>query len=193
MLRIAIDAGHSMNTPGKRCHALIDPTQTREWFLNDRIADFLEAMLLHYDCVTTRLDDVSGVTDVSLAQRVKCANAWNADIVISIHHNAGIAGKSGGGTVVYYCSSNSQRTVQAAHLYNHVVDRTGLIGNRSAKVIKKSFYILRKTKMPAFLIENGFMDSTTDVPMILTNEHAKRTATGIVDWLITDFDLQPKK
>ena len=42
------------------------------------------------------------------------------------------------------------------------------------------------TKMPAFLIENGFMDFRTDTPKILTNEHAERTAQGILVFLVED-------
>ena len=38
---IALDAGHGMGTAGKRCLKSIDPNQTREWFLNDRIADMV--------------------------------------------------------------------------------------------------------------------------------------------------------
>ena len=38
MLKLALDAGHCLHTSGKRCLKTIDPNQTREWVLNDRIA-----------------------------------------------------------------------------------------------------------------------------------------------------------
>ena len=87
---IAIDAGHGMKTLGKRCMKSIDPSQTREWYLNDRIADKVQKMLASYDCTVIRVDDTTGAKDVSLFNRVKAANNVNADIYISIHHNAGI-------------------------------------------------------------------------------------------------------
>ena len=87
---IAIDAGHGMKTAGKRCLKSIDPNQTREWWLNDRIADRLEALLAGYDCKIVRVDDTTGAKDISMAARVKTANSANADFYISIHHNAGI-------------------------------------------------------------------------------------------------------
>lgn len=189
---IAIDAGHGMQTAGKRCLRSIDPLETREWYLNDRIADMLEERLASYNCRVLRVGDTTGAKDVPLATRVKTANTAKADVYISIHHNAGLNGRSGGGTVVYYCSTKPERAKQAQELYNAVTTRTGLIGNRSSKIVEKDYYVVRKTDAPAFLIENGFMDSTTDVPIILTASHAEKTAQGILNFLIQEFDLQSK-
>lgn len=189
---IAIDAGHGMKTAGKRCLKSIDPNQTREWYLNDRIADMLQEQLASYDCTVLRVDDTTGAKDISLSARVKAANNANADIYISIHHNAGLSGRSGGGTVVYYCSNAAERPGQAKRLYDAVVGKTGLVGNRSSKVIKYGFYVIKNTKMPAFLIENGFMDSPDDVPIILTAEHAEKTAQGILDFLVAHLSLSKK-
>ena len=189
---IALDAGHGMHTAGKRCLKSIDPNETREWWLNDRIADRVQEMLAAYDCTVLRVDDTTGAKDISLSARVKAANAAKADIYISVHHNAGINGGSGGGTVVFYYAG-AARQMQAYKLYNAVISRTGLVGNRSSKVAgndQKSLYVIRNTNMPAFLIENGFMDSRADTPIILTQEHAEKTAQGIVDFLAVELRLQ---
>ena len=68
-----------------------------------------------------------------------------------------------------------------------------LVGNRATKVLKKGFFVLKKTTMPAFLLENGFMDSTTDVPIILSAEHAEKTAQGILSFLVCEYSLEKKK
>lgn len=186
---IAIDAGHGMSTAGKRCLKSIDPNQTREWYLNDRIADRLQELLAAYNCKVIRVDDTTGAKDIALSARVRTANNVKADVYISIHHNAGINGGSGGGTVVFYCSSQKERPGQAADLYHAIVSETGLRGNRSQAVIEKSFYVIKKTIMPAFLIENGFMDSLNDTPVILTSAHGEKTAQGILKWLVKEFNL----
>ena len=49
MVKIAIDAGHGINTKGKRCLKSIDSKETREWWLNDRIADRLQKKLAEYN------------------------------------------------------------------------------------------------------------------------------------------------
>lgn len=187
---IALDAGHGMKTAGKRCLKSLDPNETREWWLNDRIMDKVEAALQAYDCTVLRVDDTTGAKDVSLSARVKAANVAGADIYISMHHNAGLNGRSGGGTVIFYSSSKTERGVQAQKLYQAIVSRTGLAGNRSSKVVKKGFYVIKHTTMPAFLVENGFMDSPTDVPVILSDQHAERTAEGVVDFVTAMLQLK---
>lgn len=193
MAKIAIDAGHGLNTAGKRCMKSLDSKETREWYLNDRIADKLEQLLKSCGCEVLRTDDTTGKNDVSLSARVKKANNWGADMFISIHHNAGAKGTSAGGTVIYYCSSKAERKTQAETLYKSLVAQTGLVGNRASAVKHKDFYVIKNTKMPAFLIENGFMDSSTDTPIILTAAHAEKTAQGILDFLAKQFNLTQVK
>lgn len=188
--KICLDAGHGLYTSGKRCMKSLDPNQTREWVLNDRIADKLEAMLKGYDCEVMRSDDTTGQKDISLADRVAAANNWGADVFVSIHHNAGINGGTGGGTVVYHYCGSDAGVAMASKLYNAVVASTGLVGNRSSKVKKTAYYVLKNTKMRAYLIENGFMDSATDVPIILTDAHAEKTARGILNCLVAEYGLK---
>ena len=200
MLRICLSAGHGPETAGKRCMKKLDPKETREYFLNSRIATNLEEMLKSYCCEVLRVDDVKGKTDVSNTNRAKKSNEWGADIYISIHHNAGILGKligyknkKAGGTVVYYSSSKPERLEQAKNLYENVVAKTGLVGDRASTVIKKGFTEIAKADAPSFLIENGFMDSPTDVPIILSENHAKQTALGILQFLQDSFKLKAKE
>lgn len=187
---IAIDAGHGLKTAGKRCDVRIDPKTTREWTLNDRIADRLQELLKNYDCATMRVDDTTGDKDITLANRVTAANNAKADVYISIHHNAGANCTNSGGVVVFYYSSKAERATQAQNLYNAIVAKNSLVGNRSSKVIKKAYYVLKNTNMPAFLIENGFMDSKIDTPIILTAEHAEKTAQGLLAFLVKEYSLK---
>lgn len=192
MIKIAIDAGHGKKTLGKRCMKKLDANETREWFLNNRIADKVETMLSQYEVEVIRVNDTTGEKDTPLSTRVKTANSAKADMYISIHHNAGLNGKQGGGTVVYYSSSKLERGIQAVKLYNAIITETGLVGNRSEKAINHGFYVIKNTNMPAFLIENGFMDSPSDVPIILSESHAQRTANGIVNFIVDHFKLNKK-
>lgn len=189
MFKIAIDAGHGLYTGGKRCSASLDSKQTREWWLNDRIADRLEALLGNYDCEVLRVDDTTGLTDVPLKNRTDKANAWGADVYISIHHNAGANGSTSGGTVVFYYPTGKCKEI-ATRMYNSIVAKTGLVGNRSAKISGNiGYHVLRKTKMVALLLENGFMDSKVDVPIILSAEHAENTAQGLLNFLVSEYKL----
>lgn len=188
---ICIDAGHYLGTPGKRCLKSIDPEETREWVLNGRIADKLQAILADYDCQTMRADDPSGQTEVTLAQRVKKANDAKADLYLSIHHNAGIKGGSGGGIVVYVQpGADEQSKVVQKAVYDGAVEATGLRGNRSNPTPSADLYVLRNSKMPSVLGEFGFMDSTTDTPIILTEQFADQAAAGIAAGLVQVYQLK---
>lgn len=194
MLKIAIDAGHYKGTPGRRCLAALDPAQTGEWELNRRVADKLEELLAGYDCQILRVDDKTGNKLIDLGDRVAAANGWPADVYLSIHHNAGINGGSGGGCVVYTapgCQAKSKALQKA--VYGAVVSRTGLVGNRATPMAESRLYVLRRTRMPAILIECGFMDSKTDVPVILGPYFAEQVASGLLAALVEVFNLTDRK
>lgn len=191
---IVLDAGHGKNTLGKRCMKALDPQQTREWTLNSRIAEKVEAQLKTYHCDVLRVDDRTGVKDVSLANRVKASNNANATAYISIHHNAGINGGTGGGIVVYVAKTCSQtsKNLQKS-VYNAMVKKTGLKGNRSEPLQAYNYYVVKNVKAPAILIECGFMDSSTDTPTILTEAFAQKAADGIVEGLVDVLKIKNKK
>ena len=190
-LKLALDAGHGLSK-NKGIPKALDKNQTREWTLNDRIADKLEVALKDYDVSIIRTDDTTGKVDILLNERVRRANEFGADVFISIHHNGGAMLTKAGGTKVFYSSSKAERKVQAQSLYDCLIAQTGLVGNRSTKVSKKAYTVIAKTSMPAFLIENGFMDSKVDAPIILTEEHADKTVLGIVNFLVKEFGIVKK-
>lgn len=180
---IAIEAGHGFNTPGKRCLKSIDPNETREWWLSDRIVRYasieLEARYTDYSIV--RLDDPTGATDVSLNNRTYLANYKGADVLVSIHADAGIAGGSGGGiTAIRQQGVTDPNTIRLQdYLYEEVIKATGLKGNRSQPKREMDLHMTRESAMPACLMEMGFMDSTTDVPIILSDSFARQAGAAI--------------
>ncbi len=185
MFKIALNAGHGLYTAGKRCMAALDPNETREWTLNSRICNKIEQKLKAYTGYELlRLDDTSGQTDVALKARTDKANGFGADFYLSIHHNAGIGGGSGGGVIAFVYPNVDNATLgwQQA-LYNAVVEKGGLRGNRSTPLAKMDLHELRESNMPAVLIECGFMDSATDVPVILTDDYADKVASACAEVL----------
>lgn len=188
MAKIAIDAGHGKHTPGKRCMKKLDKNETREWVLNDRVADELGRLLKAAGHTVKRMDDTDGSTDVSLESRVRKANAWGADFYISVHHNSGVGGSSGGGTEVYVskgCQAKSKKAQSA--IYKHAIKRANLKGNRADGTRTANFYVILHTKMPACLIECGFMDSKVDIKYILDPAWSKKIALGIAEGICEVF------
>lgn len=194
MFKIALTAGHYKYTPGKRCLKSIDPFETREWVLNDRVCDKVEEKLKSYDGYTLlRTDDTLGEKAISNTQRIAAANKFGADIYISVHHNAGIGGGSGGGIVAYvYNKAGEETKVWQKELYDSLIKHTGLKGNRAEPLASANLKECRETAMPAVLLELGFMDSKTDTPVILTEKYADACAAAIVEVLVKKGKLTPK-
>lgn len=196
-MKIALGAGHGINTDGKRCLKSLDPNETREWWLNDRICDYVEYYLkTEYEGYELlRLDDSDdGKTDVALGRRTAAANKWGADIYISVHHNAGVNGGKGGGIMAYvHPNASAESKAWQSDLYAALIRRTGLKGNRSQPLATGNFQVLRETKMPAVLLELGFMDSSTDVPIILTKAYAQECARAIIEVIEKRGKLTKKK
>ena len=195
MFKIVLDAGHGINTAGKRCLKSIDPKETREWTLNDRICDKIENLLTAYEGYDLlRVDDTTGKNDIALSTRVNNANKFNANIYISVHHNAGVNGGAGGGLVAYTYTKVDKATASwQSELYDAIVNATGLKGNRATTLGRADFYVLRKTNMPAVLLECGFMDSTVDTPIILTEDFANKVAQSIASVIVKKGGLTLKK
>lgn len=192
--RIALTAGHYMGTYGKRCMKSLDHNETREWWLNDRIADKVEKLLTNYlGYELIRTDDTTGKKDISLTARTNAANNFKADFYLSIHHNAGINGGKGGGIIsIAYTNASAESFAWQKELYDALIEATGLKGNRATPLSKQNLHEVRETNMPAVLLELGFMDSPTDVPIILTEQYADQCASAIVKVLVKRGKLQPK-
>ncbi len=77
-------------------------------------------------------------------------------------------------------------------LYNTLIKATGLKGNRAAPLASSNLYEVKKTTMPAVLLELGFMDSKTDVPVILTEDYADKCAEAIVEVVVKKAQLKKK-
>lgn len=202
-LLLLVDAGHGLYTAGKRCLKSLDPNETREWVLNNRVIEVLEDRLDEYeDVVYFRLDDPTGKRDVPLKERVAKANALYKEykakgytvIIISVHHNAGIYGGIGGGIVMLIDNrAASARSFEIRdRVYDALIATTGLKGNRANPKDRRPLYILNNTDMPGTLAELGFMDSRTDVPVILSDAHPQKCADGFINFLVKDYGLKKK-
>lgn len=191
--KLALDAGHGMDTQGRRIPGTLDPEEHREWWLNDRVCRYIAQAAAEYEGFQVfRVDDVSGLEDVPMEERCRRANSWGADLYYSAHHNAGVGGGTGGGVVAYSLNEGTRGAMWRDELYGAIVGETGLVGNRASPKATANFYVLRNTAMPAVLMEHGFMDSAADVPVILSEEYAKGVGRAVADCIAKRQGLEKR-
>lgn len=165
MIKVFIDQGHNPQNP----NAGAEGNGLREQDLVYEIGVQLAALLNTDPNFEARLsrnspDEVLGTsTSESLAARVNAANQWGADIFISLHANASdITSASGVEGYVY-------RTPSTAYTLSEDILRqlsliTGL-RNRGTSA-RPGLYVLRKTTMPAALIELGYITNPADAALM---------------------------
>lgn len=166
-MKIVIDAGHGINTSGKR-----SPDGMREFSFNSVVANYMKAELLMYQNVEVLFThDPSGAVDVPLKTRTDKANTWKADVFVSIHANAS-TGKMGtwGGIDTFVYAKGGEAHKLATLVQSNLIKATKL---RDRGVKTANFAVVRDTKMPAILIEHGFMDSITDLPYLKSDAYRK--------------------
>ena len=100
----------------------------------------------------------------SLTARVREANAWGADVFISLHTNAAINPAANGAEALIYSYSSVVANDLATDILEQMCRITGL---RNRGVIERpGLYVLRRTNMPAVLVEMGFITNYSDARLM---------------------------
>ena len=120
----------------------------------------------------------------SLATRVNAANSWGADYFISLHCNASV-NTSASGSEVYVYSDTSPAYPLGEDVLVGLHNATGL-PNRGVRV-NPSLYVLRKTTMPALLVEMGYLTNPVDAELLSTDPQS--FARGIYNGMLNYFGL----
>ena len=182
-IKIYIDQGHNPVNP----NAGAEGNGYREQDLVFEIGRILAA-ILQRSGFETRLSRPTADTQLgtsvasSLAARVDGANSWGADYFVSLHTNASVNPNANGAEVLVYSTSSP-----AFELAKSVLEQLTLItGVRGRGVVSRpGLYVLRKTAMPAILIEMGFITNPSDASLMANSPQlfAEGIANGIIDYV----------
>ncbi len=128
--------------------------------------------------VMTRTDD----REIDLEPRVQLAERVNASLFVSIHANAiSMSRPDVNGVETYYYSSGLGL---ARAIHNSMLQYTG---SRDRRVRQAGFYVIRRTSMPAVLVETGFVTGAEDAPRLADpayrTQMAQAIAYGIMQYL----------
>ncbi len=188
-MKIAIDAGHGPHTPGKRS----PDDALREFHFNAPVARYVASLLAEYEGVETlSTHDTSGLIDVPLQARTDSANLWEADILVSIHANAyGSGWNDSNGIETYVYTAPSDASVRLAEVVQRaLVAATGL---RNRGVKRGDLHMVRAARMPAILVECGYMTNRKEAALLMTDDYRRLCAQAIMDGIAEAYKLQRKQ
>lgn len=172
MATVVLDAGHGGSDPG----AVYNGRQEKDDVL--RLARAVGAILENngVNVKYTRTDDIY---DTPFQKAMK-ANATGADLLISIHRNSGTNPNtySGAQTLVY--SDDGIRARLARNINNELTS----LGFRDAGIVERpNLVVLKRSSMPAALVEVGFINNEADNRLF--DERFNEIAQGIADGILT--------
>lgn len=183
-MKILIDNGHGKDTAGKRS----PDGRVKEWEYARKVAREAVNRLrtLGYDAELLVEED----HDVPLAERVKRVNTFcanNEAILVSVHLNAAGDGSrwmDGRGWEAWTSVGDTEADKLASCLYE-AAEKAGLKLRKDETDRDPDkeghLFILSKTKCPATLTENLFMDNKDDVELLLSDEGFEKIVTLHID------------
>lgn len=169
-IKIFIDQGH--NPQGVNAGA--EGNGLREQDITYNVGIYLRDILEQDPRFEVRVsrptaDTVLGTTNAtSLAARVNAANSWPADYFLSIHTNAN-TNPNVNGTEMYIYSAGGQAQWLAESLLSAITTRLGTKDN--GVFVRPSLYVLRRTSMPAVLLELAYISNEDDAEKLEDDQY----------------------
>ena len=161
-IRIFIDQGHNPYGFNAGAEGFGLREQDITYLVGTYLANILNADP-RFDAVTSRYDNSS-----SLRERVDMANVWGADYFLSIHVNAN-TNPAVNGTEAYVYRSDSEAYYMGEDIVAEIVRRLGTKNN--GVFVRPSLYVLRRTSMPAVLIELAYISNYEDALLLSTEQY----------------------
>ncbi|MFN3728472.1 MAG: N-acetylmuramoyl-L-alanine amidase [Fimbriimonadaceae bacterium] len=181
---IVVDAGHGGSDPGAQHR----PSGTNEKDLTLTISKELTAHLIKegVTVVVTRPRD----TRVTLQERTDMANRNKADLFVSVHINSNTVADSRSGNMTFYHKQDPIGKLLAECIQNEIAKVSGIptMGVWSdQRIYDSGFAVLRNSKMPAVLLELGFINHRHDRARMTKPDFAPTIAAAVVRGLKVYF------
>ncbi len=183
MAKIYIDQGHNPKNPNAGAEGNGYREQDLVYVIGEETASLLRAAGQEVRLSRPTPDTQLGTSNASsLAARVNDANSWGADYFVSLHANASDITEASG-SEAYVFRRGGEAEALAESILSSLSLITGL-PDRGA-FARPTLYVLRRTQMPATLIELGFITNPEDAAL-MANEpwlFAEGVADGILSYL----------
>lgn len=174
-IKFFLDPGHGGRDPG----AIGSKSKEAENVLKVALALEKKLKAQGHEVKLSRRTD----TYLTLTQRANLANAWGADVFMSLHDNSAVNKTATGFETFIFNGNVSAETIKLQqHVHKAIAKGIGL---RDRGLKRANFAVVRETKMPALLIEYGFISNINDEKVIAfeIEKQAQLTFEGINSYL----------
>jgi len=182
---ILIDPGHG----GKDKGTIANDKTTFEKDITLKIGTLVAQKLTKQDdvqAIVSRNEDVF----IDLADRAKFANKQDVDMFVSIHLNGQTGGTDAVGLETYYSKEKNDTSGNLAKKIQETI--TSYVDVRDRGVKSERFQVLLQTKMPAVLIECGFLTNDEEAKKLKDKSYQESLAEGIAQGILTYLDTNSK-
>lgn len=189
---VVIDAGHGLPDGGA-----VSAEGECEEKINLAVAKKISAILTDkcYNVIMTRETHEgiysSGKTvkekkHSDMKNRAEIMNTSGADIFVSIHMNKFSDPKVFGAQVFY--SQNQEESARLAKLIQAELLKTDENNKRAAKSAENSIYLMKNAKIPAVIVECGFLSNEAEANKLKSDEYRKTIAEAVVSGIEKYFE-----
>ena len=184
---IVVDAGHGGNDPG----ALAGGGKYYEKDINLGVTLELKKLLDQHPDIKVYYTRTSDVRP-SLEERCLLANEVEADFFFSIHSNTFSQSAYRGTETLYLPGENTPglNSFELADVVQRVFSENTLFPNYKKKQ-RDNLYVLNWTKMPAIILEMGYMSNPEDFILLTDKNYYDEIAKGIELSILETFRLYP--
>jgi N-acetylmuramoyl-L-alanine amidase len=201
---LILDGGHGITTPERRTPPLADGRIIQEYEFNKAVAALadLYARQIGFETFIVSPDE----TDTPLPERAEAANrAYNTYKEQLEREGINTSGKDIGAFVsIHYNTLGTEYQSRASGIETFYY-RTSAKGQRLAKSLQEALlrgtkqrdrgakpanlYVLRRTQMPAALIEPGFMDYRPEAELMGSQSYREEVAKEIVEGVLQYYGI----
>ncbi|HPE84708.1 MAG: N-acetylmuramoyl-L-alanine amidase [Chlamydiia bacterium] len=179
---VVIDAGHGGFDLGA-CHASCEEKDLAlttslllKRYLNEK----------GYRVILTRNRDVF----IPLKERAAMANEAKSKLFVSIHYNAAQSTNAEGIEVYYFNKGDHLRIESSKKLASDVLSKLlHRTGAPSRGIKHGNFLVIRETKMPAILIEGGFITSPKERAILKSRDYQEEIAQAVAEGIDHYFKI----
>lgn len=174
-----LDAGHGPETPGKQT---LD-RRMKEFEFNHAVTRLIKKEL--EGCGVVVILSHLGESDTPLRERTALANKLGVQVFVSIHANAyGTTWNEVSGIETFTYTKASDQSKILAKLMQ--ASLCSLLNRKDRGIKQADFAVVRDTKMPAVLVECGFMTNKEEAALLQTEQYrilcAKAITFAILSW-----------